>query len=124
MIAAARPSRLNCLPRFRYEPEAPAREYFSLLAHRAHNETTLLKESIMYLLLRLGLVFSLVLTFTFSLSLGEEKNKKPPVVAPREGKSETIELFNGKDLDGWAGHEDLWSVKDGVIVAKNDKPIK
>jgi hypothetical protein len=75
-------------------------------------------------LIRLSLVLSLVLGFTCSASLGEEKDKKPPVVAPREGKSETIEIFNGKDLDGWEGHEDLWSVKDGIIVAKNDKPIK
>ena len=29
-------------------------------------------------------------------------------------------LFNGKDLDGWEGHKDLWSVQEGVIVAKNN----
>ena len=52
------------------------------------------------------------------------KDKKAPEVPPRKGKSETIKLFNGKDLDGWEGYEDLWSVKDGVIVAKNTKPIK
>ncbi len=45
-------------------------------------------------------------------------------VPPRQGKSETLELFNGKDLSGWVGHENLWSVKDGVIVAKNSEPIK
>ena len=39
------------------------------------------------------------------------------------GKSETIKLFNGKNLDGWEGRPDLWSVKDGVIVAKNTEPI-
>src|SRR5436309_12942163 len=42
----------------------------------------------------------------------------------KEGKSETIRLFSGKDLEGWEGHENLWSVKDGVIVAKNTEPIK
>lgn len=41
----------------------------------------------------------------------------------KKGKSETIKLFNGKDFDGWEGYEDLWSVKDGVIVAKNTKPV-
>jgi hypothetical protein len=46
-----------------------------------------------------------------------------PEIPPRQGKSETIELFNGKDLSGWAGHKHLWSVKDGVIVAKNTEPI-
>ncbi len=47
-----------------------------------------------------------------------------PIVPPRTGKSETIVLFNGKNLDGWVGHENLWSVKDGVIVAKNTDPVK
>src|SRR5438067_9729636 len=50
--------------------------------------------------------------------------KQAPVVPPREGKSETIQLFDGKSLDGWEGYPDLWSVKDGVIVARNDKPLK
>jgi hypothetical protein len=45
-------------------------------------------------------------------------------VPPRQGKSETIELFNGKDLTGWVGHKKLWSVKDGVIVGKNTEPVK
>src|SRR5437868_4143520 len=39
-----------------------------------------------------------------------------PEVAPKEGKSERIGLFNGKDIDDWEGHKELWSVKDGVIV--------
>jgi len=45
--------------------------------------------------------------------------KEAPIVPPREGKSETISLFNGKDLTGWVGHEKYWSVKDGVIVGKS-----
>lgn len=45
--------------------------------------------------------------------------KDAPEVPPRKGTSETIKLFNGKDLDGWEGYKDLWSVQDGVIVAKN-----
>jgi hypothetical protein len=44
-------------------------------------------------------------------------------VPPREGKSETITLFDGKSLDGWEGYEDHWSVVDGVIVGKNTKPV-
>ena len=56
--------------------------------------------------------------------LSAGKAKAVPEVPPKEGKSETIELFNGKDLDGWEGYADLWSVKDGVIVAKNTKPLK
>jgi hypothetical protein len=73
---------------------------------------------------------SLLLVAAGSLALATggtfagDKGKKAPEIPPREGKSETIKLFNGKDLDGWEGYMDLWSVKDGVIVAHNDKPLK
>ncbi len=70
----------------------------------------------------LGLGYAFVTGQTASAQ--EKKGKAAPVVPPREGKSETIKLFNGKNLDGWDGHEHLWSVKDGVIVAKNTDPIK
>ena len=32
--------------------------------------------------------------------------------------AEKIELFNGKDLAGWTGNSEFWSVKDGAIVGK------
>jgi hypothetical protein len=54
---------------------------------------------------------------------GQEKKVDPPVVPPREGKSETIDLFNGKDLTGWEGHEKYWSVKDGVIIGQNTENV-
>jgi Domain of Unknown Function (DUF1080) len=44
--------------------------------------------------------------------------------APPDDKAETIKLFNGKDLEGWEGHPNLWSVQDGVIVGKNTEPVK
>ena len=70
----------------------------------------------------------LSLTTLFGLTLlpltAADDKKEAPVVKPKEGKSETIKLFNGKDLEGWEGYTDLWSVKDGVIVAKNAKPIQ
>ncbi|MDZ4821660.1 MAG: DUF1080 domain-containing protein [Planctomycetota bacterium] len=53
-----------------------------------------------------------------------EKQKNAPVVPPRTGKSETTVLFNGKDLTGWTGQPEHWSVKDGVIVGKNNNPVK
>jgi hypothetical protein len=36
------------------------------------------------------------------------------------------DLFNGKDLTGWDGDKDVWSVQDGAITGKTtaDKPIK
>ncbi|MHC5056873.1 MAG: 3-keto-disaccharide hydrolase [Planctomycetota bacterium] len=37
-----------------------------------------------------------------------------------------ISLFNGRGLTGWDGHEDFWSVKDGVIRGQTteEKPTK
>ncbi|MFT3882154.1 MAG: DUF1080 domain-containing protein [Gemmatales bacterium] len=51
--------------------------------------------------------------------------KKQPaeVVPPLKGETKIIELFDGKSLDGWVGYTDLWSVKDGEIVGRNDKPL-
>src|SRR5258708_7532259 len=65
----------------------------------------------------IGGVF-LVVTFGVVLTSGQTAS------AQKGGKGETIKLFNGKDLDGWEGYTDLFSVKDGVIVAKNEKPLK
>lgn len=38
--------------------------------------------------------------------------------------AEPKSLFNGKDLTGWEGNPDLWSVQDGVITGKTtvEKP--
>ena len=63
------------------------------------------------------------LSFLFSLvavlSSAAVRAADAPVVPPKEGKSETIQLFNGKDSQGWQGHKKYWSVEDGVIVGKN-----
>jgi 3-keto-disaccharide hydrolase len=69
-------------------------------------------------------VAGLLIAVVTSASADDKNKKEAPVVPPRKGESETIQLFNGKDLDGWVGHENLWSVQDGVIVAKNTEPIK
>jgi Domain of Unknown Function (DUF1080) len=74
----------------------------------------------------------LLVVLATGLAAGQAKKELPkkappkaaPVVPPREGTSETIKLFDGKTLTGWEGYEDLWSVKDGVIVAKNTAPLK
>jgi hypothetical protein len=58
--------------------------------------------------------------FLFSTAVGQEKKAETP---KESGKPETIELFNGKDLSGWEGHEKYWSVKEGVIIGKNTEPV-
>ena len=48
-----------------------------------------------------------------------------PAFAADKAKSETIKLFNGKNLDGWEGHKKkYWSVEDGVIVGKSSDEVK
>lgn len=55
----------------------------------------------------------------------KDPKKEAPKLKPREGKSETIKLFDGKTLEGWEGYSDLWSVNaDGAIVCKNKDPLK
>jgi hypothetical protein len=66
---------------------------------------------------------SFALTLAVAAAEKDQPKKETPTVPPRVGKSETIMPFNGKDLDGWEGYSDLWSVKDGNIVARNTAPI-
>jgi Domain of Unknown Function (DUF1080) len=68
-------------------------------------------------------LFLFIVLLAGPLAAGKGK-KDAPEVPPRTGTSHTIKLFNGKNLDGWEGYQDLWSVEDGVIVAKNTEPIK
>lgn len=56
-------------------------------------------------------------------ALRSADKKEPPIVPPREGKKEKVEIFNGKDLTGWVGHKKYWSVKDGVIIGKNTEKV-
>lgn len=36
-----------------------------------------------------------------------------------DAASESLSLFNGKDLSGWEGSTELWSVRDGMIVGES-----
>ncbi len=49
-----------------------------------------------------------------------------PVLAGTANAQEFKSLFNGKDLSGWAGKTEFWSVKDGAIFGETtkDKPTK
>ncbi len=64
-----------------------------------------------------------VLGLLLALTLRTALAANAPVVPPKEGKSETIQLFNGKNLDGGQGHAKHWSVVDGTIVGKNTEPV-
>jgi hypothetical protein len=66
------------------------------------------------------IIGSLFLAAALALALTNAET----VSAGKDKKSETIKLFNGKDLDGWEGYTDLFTVKDGVIIARNEKPLK
>jgi len=80
------------------------------------------------MLLSRGLTVACMFLFSGVITAQEKKSAPPakeaPVVPPLKGESKTIQLFDGKTLDGWEGYEDLWSVKEGVIVAKNTDEVK
>ena len=67
--------------------------------------------------------FSAAMITLLSCSLARTADDAKNVSPVAKGESEEFKLFNGKDLEGWIGHDHLWSVKDGVIVAKNTDPI-
>jgi len=71
---------------------------------------------------------ALPLLVTLAAAAGSQRKEKgkqeAPAVPPRTGTSEKIHPFNGKDLEGWEGHDNLWSVDNGEIVGKNTQEIK
>lgn len=70
------------------------------------------------------IIVTAILWFGAPLLMADDQKKPGEVmVPPRQGETKMIELFDGKSLDGWVGYTDLWSVKDGVIVGRNDKPL-
>jgi hypothetical protein len=67
--------------------------------------------------------FAVLATMLFLTGATLAADPQTKIVPPREGKSETIQLFNGKDLTGWVGHKKLWTVHDGAIVGRNTEPV-
>jgi hypothetical protein len=55
-------------------------------------------------------------------ALGQDASSPASPSGPDGG----VALFNGKDLSGWIGRDDLWSVEDGQIVGRTtaEAPIK
>ncbi len=41
-------------------------------------------------------------------------------LSEQERREGYVLLFNGKNLDGWDGNPDLWSVRDGAVVGSSD----
>ena len=41
------------------------------------------------------------------------------IMTVQSGQAQEISIFNGKDLTGWEGLKQYWSVKDGAIVGKS-----
>ena len=39
--------------------------------------------------------------------------------APLHAEEEFVELFNGKNLDGWKGDDKVWSVEEGLLTGKS-----
>jgi Domain of Unknown Function (DUF1080) len=57
----------------------------------------------------------------FLYAAGQQQNQ----LTPGEKKEGYILLFNGKNMDGWEGDPDRWSVKDGILIGSSDgKPFK
>lgn len=76
-------------------------------------------------LIRTGLVVVAVATCSYGLSAPGVAAEEPAdswaeTVKFPEGEK-PVRLFDGKSLDGWEGHDKWFSVKDGIIVAKNSK---
>jgi len=61
--------------------------------------------------------WTLILSLVCSLAAAEE---------PKSSDSEVTVLYDGGDLSGWKGREDLWSTENGEIVGRTNKenPIK
>src|SRR5947209_626258 len=58
-----------------------------------------------------------------ALAVGVAQTDENPakVELPKPDADGFMTIFNGKDLTGWEGLEDFWSVKDGVISGSETK---
>src|SRR5262249_49161086 len=113
------PRRLHCLSRYDRRSADPLGNGTALTPPPRAKEFTMTRLLGSLTLLACGVAVCAALAAD-----KEPPKKDAPEIKPREGKSETFDLFNGKDLKGWEGYEDLWSVKEGEIVGKNDEEVK
>ena len=73
--------------------------------------------------LMMSLAVALTMSGGTSGALAQAAKATAEIVPPRTGTSETIKPFDGKTLNGWAGHFKHWSVDNGEIVGKNTAPV-
>jgi Domain of Unknown Function (DUF1080) len=64
---------------------------------------------------------SLVALITLGLSAGFVQTADKSAEKPKPDADGFITIFNGKDLTGWEGLEDYWTVEDGVIKGHETK---
>ena len=57
----------------------------------------------------------------FLLTAADDKPARSTVELPKSDADGFMTIFNGKDLTGWQGLEDYWTVKDGVISGHETK---
>ena len=74
------------------------------------------------MLKRIVLTLTVVAFVSCACFAGEKSDWSEQQVSNLPKSEKPIRLFNGKNLSGWEGQiEKYFSVKDGIIVAKNDK---
>jgi hypothetical protein len=57
------------------------------------------------------------------VTLTPDARAQAPDVPAGSGRNETIRLFDGSSLNGWAGHFKHWSVDNGEILGRNTTPV-
>ena len=71
---------------------------------------------------RISVAITLVLVLVVGPGVADEKSSSSPTVDSLKPDADGfITIFNGKDLSGWEGLEDYWTVKDGVISGHETK---
>jgi hypothetical protein len=70
---------------------------------------------------KLAIVPFVLLACVASVTPADDKAAASKAELPKPDADGFITLFNGKNLTGWEGLEDYWSVKDGVISGHETK---
>lgn len=66
------------------------------------------------------LSFIIILSVAFFTSFAIAADEPAPDGIEKPDKDGFYSLFNGKDLEGWDGDPEIWSVKDGCIVGQTE----